>query len=556
MFDTIEQIKADVLASSGPPGLEIVVRIDDLWKEVITENEALREEAIKTNMLVKLMKTEVTRLRGHVAKLQKMAFGAKADHNPSKNAPEDHENKPTKLDPDISASSRANANAIPTDKSVEAVRKPSPRNTGGRGVRIWPEHVERREIYMGTADKKCPCGCGGGILSLDANETLEVIPARYYVAVRQYPKYRCRKDDAIKGTVFLPRIFPKTTMSNALIANAVSMRFGWQLPWYRQESIFKSQGIDLSRVSLLRWSNRVAVEALLPIYELMEVELKSNSSRLFMDETTIPRLAPGNGKTLTSYLYALLRDDRAFGGNAPPVVMYYPRATRAMHNIHNILSGVEAIVQTDAYAGYGRLGKKGTPVEKITPVKCWAHARRNFTDEFEFNKTPDAKEVVDLIAELYIEEAKIRGKPPLVRELHRREFSRPILKRLKDRLVVQDNCHLAKSRMGQAIRYTLRYWNELTLFVDIGKIDLDTNAVERMFKPSILLRKNVMFVGNDEGAQAWGIHASIIETCKLNGVNAEPYFKWALDQIAAKLPRSEYEKLLPWNAPTKFRFGK
>lgn len=406
---------------------------------------------------------------------------------------------------------------------------------------------------MGTEDRRCLCGCGGGIVEIEENETLEVIPAQYYVTVREYPKYRCRLHDKIIGTTFEPRVFPKTTMSNALMANSITMRFGWQLPWYRQENIFLSKGIELSRSTLMRWSNRLANEAILPIYQLMEQELKANSERLFMDETTLPMLHLGKGQTKTSYLHALLRDDRSFSGNQPPVVIYYPRDTRAMRNIHDILSEVSAILQTDSYAGYGRLGQHGTPVEQITPVKCWAHARRNFTDEYEFNKTPDAKTVIRIIAELYKEEEKIRGKPPLIRVAHRQQFSVPILDRLRAFLIAQANRHLSKSKMGQAIRYVLRQWSDLTRFVDDGRIDLDTNAVERMFKPTVLLRKNALFLVSDEGGEAWGIHSSIIETCKLNEVNAEPYLKWVFDQIAMKLLRSAYEKLLPWNAPPEFR---
>lgn len=116
--------------------------------------------------------------------------------------------------------------------------------------------------------------------------------------------------------------------------------------------------------------------------------------------------------------------------------------------------------------------------------------------------------------------------------------------------------HLKKNRMAKAINYAQKHWPDLVLFIDDGRIDLDTNAVERMFKPSILLRKNVLFMGSDEGAEAWGILSSIVETCKLNGVNVEPYLNWVLDQIAAKLPRSEYDKLLPWNAPQEFLIGK
>ena len=555
MSTTIEQIQSDILSSAGPAGPVIVGRIRDLWRELNSENTTLLEEALKASMLERLMKTEIARLKRQIAKLQKMKFGASADQNPSKNNSTDITESETdtgdKNDGQVpiqGSDSRPPINELPR-------RQARPRNTAGRGKRVWPDHLERRELYMGTKDRKCPCGCRGSIISMDTNETLEVIPARYYVAVRNYPKYRCRRVDTITGTTFKPRIFPKTAMSNCLIANSIMMRFGWQLPWYRQEGIFKSQGIELSRTTLMRWSNRVAVEALLPIYELMEAELKTNSSRLFMDETPLPMLVPGKGHTQMRYLYALLRDDRSFGGNKPPMVIYYACNSRAMYHIHDILGGVKAILQTDAYSGYGRLGRAGTPVEFIKPAKCWAHGRRNFTDEYQFNSTLDADEIIQIIAELYHEERKIYGKPPSVRVAHRRQFSQPILDRLRQLLTDISVFHLPKSKMSQAIRYLLKLWDQLTLFVDDGRIDLDTNAVERMFKPVILLRKNVMFIGSDEGFQAWGIHASIIETCKLNGVNPEPYLKWVLDEIAGKLPRAEYEKLLPWNAPVRFRIS-
>ncbi|KEO54691.1 IS66 family transposase [Thioclava indica] len=551
MPDTIEQLKNDILVSSGLQGPGLVQRLHVLWNEVISENETLREEGMKANMLNRLMKAEIRRLKRQIAKLNKQAFGSSADHHPDKikasHSKDTSEDTPPKEN--AAFSGKAAESTAAGQKNAD---RPKPRNTNGRGKRVWPDHIERREIYMGTEDKKCPCGCGGPIIDMEKNETLEVIPARYYLAVRLYPKYGCRMKGVIKGTKFAPRIFPKTVMSHGLMANAITMRFGWQLPWYRQENIFLSQGVNLNRSSLMRWSNRLANEALLSIYELMEQELKTNSERLFMDETTLPIQQPGKGKTKTSYLYALLRDDRSFAGNKPPVVIYYPRDTRAMHNIHDILDGVRAIVQTDSYAGYGQLGRPATPVEHITPVKCWAHARRNFTDEYEFNKTHDAKRVIQIIEELYDEEKKIRGRPPLIREAHRREFSAPILDRLKAFLIEHSDHHLSKSKMTQAIRYILRQWEYLTAFVNDGRIDLDTNAVERMFKPTILLRKNVLFLGSEEGAAAWGIHSSIIETCKLNGVNAEPYLKWVFDQIAAKLPRSQYEKLLPWNAPVEF----
>lgn len=160
-----------------------------------------------------------------------------------------------------------------------------------------------------------------------------------------------------------------------------------------------------------------------------------------------------------------------------------------------------------------------------------------------------------MIQELYEVEKGINRKPPLVREAVRQKYSRPILDRLLHRLRELSELHLGQSPMGKAIRYVLRRWINLTRFVDNGRIDLDTNAVERMFKPIILLRKNALFVGSDEGAEAWGIMSSIVETCKLNQVKVEPYLKWAIDQMSTKLPLSKYETLLPWNAPAEFRLA-
>lgn len=556
MDDTIESLLADMAALAGPEGSRLAERVEVLFRKMQAETAALRAKLAKANTAKRIKDARIRELEGQVADLKKKVFGVNSDRNPDKGQPKMDENNNGRSTlegtPEYPSQNRRN-----NSHGESTPPKPAaPRNRNGRGKREFPKHLERREIYMGTPDRKCPCGCGGSIREYDINETLEVIPARYYVAVRQYPRYRCRVANKVVGTPFIPRVFPQTTMSNGVLANAITKRFGWQLPWYRQENIHMASGVDLKRSTLMKWSNRVATQALLPLYELFKTELRQNSARLFMDETTVPMLTPGKGKTSTSYLFALHRDDRSFGGNLPPIVLYCPSKTRAMYKIHELLNGVNAIVQTDAYAGYGQLGREGTGVEGVISPKCWAHTRRNFTKEFEFNKSEDARIVIRMIAELYAEEDKIRGKPPMVREAHRRKYSAPILARLKAFLEECSGRHLTKNRMAQAINYAQKHWPELVLFVDDGRIDLDTNPVERMFKPSILLRKNALFMGSDEGADAWGILSSIVETCKLNGVNVEPYLNWVLDQIAAKLPRSEYDKLLPWNAPSEFFVGR
>lgn len=423
MYDTIEGLLADILASAGPDGPRLAERVEALSHEQQSEIAALRNELNKAKALIRLKDTQIRELKGQNAKLKKMMFGANADRNPDKGTVSaDAKNVSAKPSEAISCEPTQNSGSSQSNERPK--RTPSaPSNYNGRGKRVWPKHLERHVIYMDTSDKKCWCGCGGTVFGYDVNETLELIPARYIVVERHYPKYRCRAKEKIVGTPFVPRIFPHTSMSNGILANAIFMRFGAQLPWYRQESILRSYGIDLKRSTLMKWTTRVATQALLPIYELLMQELLQNSPRLFMDETTIPMLAPGTGKTSTSYLFAIHRDDRSFGGNLPPIVSYCPSKTRAMYQIHELLNGVTAIVQTDAYAGYGQLGREGTTVEGIISPKCWAHTRRYFTDEYEFNKTEDARIIIGMIAELYAEEDKVRGKPPHVREAHRRKYS-------------------------------------------------------------------------------------------------------------------------------------
>ena len=555
MQHSIDALRVEILASHCVNARELCNRADAIWLGYQLEIKELCTDLDKAKAGLRIKDAKIGELERKIANLNKVAFGTKSDRNPTKAQPQNS------IDP-LEDSTSEDATTSPTPNRAgerndigASPRRSAQRNRNGRGRREFPKNLKRRDIYMDTPDKKCPCGCGGSVLKYVPNETLEVIPARYYVAVRHYPKFRCRRADKIVGTRFIPRVFPQTTMSNSVLANAIFMRFGAHLPWYRQERLLSASGIRLNRSTLMKWSNRVATQALLPLHEMMMNELLHNSTRLFVDETTIPMLAPGTGRTKTSYLFAVHRDDRSFGGSLPSIVLYYPSKTRAMYRIHELLGGVTAIVQTDAYAGYGQLGRQGTSVEAISNPKCWAHARRHFTDEYEFNKTEDARKVIQMIAELYAEEEKIRGKPPLVREAHRRQHSVPILDRLEAFLRECAARHLSRSGIAKAVKYAQRHWPDLVRFVDDGRIDLDTNAVERMFKPSILLRKNALFIGSDEGAEAWGILSSIVETCKLNGVSVEPYLKWVLDQIAAKLPRNEYDKLLPWNVPTEFLTG-
>ena len=548
MTDALHDLHRDLLAA-GFPGCETfadrVEKIFAAWN--------IREETIlKAQGRIKVLQAEIQEKNRQIKKLNKMHFGSKADLKSDRLAPSlADEEKAEEL-----LSQETVDEKIPVDspKLLRDLKAVTPRTSRGRGPKNYGSGHERRTEFIVTDDKLCPCGCGGSVLGYDENEVLECISAQFYIKVTKLARYRCRLKDKIVGTPFPPKIVSQTGMSASFTAHIINMRYGWHLPWHRQsDRVFSGAGLNIQRSTLMRWSTRVALDVLRPIHKILCDELVLNGIRILVDETTVPRLAPGNGKTKTSYVYAVHRDDSTFAGNLPPGVAYYSRSSRSMSEIQGFLKGCTAIVQHDGYGGYGFLGKLGTPFEKVTSVECWAHARRFFTDEVEFNGTKDAATIIDLQGELYHVEKSIRGEPAGVRVAVRKQKSVPILSRIKSALLAFESRHLPKSGMGRAIQYMLRRWESLTQFVNNGCIDLDTNTVERMFKPIILSRKNVMFIGSDEGGEAWAVHSSLAETCRLNGRDFEKYLTWVFEQVIQKKPRSEYADLLPWNSPNHCR---
>jgi len=182
----------------------------------------------------------------------------------------------------------------------------------------------------------------------------------------------------------------------------------------------------------------------------------------------------------------------------------------------------------------------------VTLAFCWAHWRRQWFDIARSPPAPIATEVLERIAELYRIEAEIRGRSADTRRAVRQQKTRPAVEALKtwlEKTLVQlpSNSILAKT-----IRYGLSRWDGFTRFLDDGRIEIDSNTVERAMRPVVLTRKNALFAGSDEGAENWAILASLIETCKLHGVNPETYFADVLTKLVNNWPNRRIAELLPW----------
>jgi hypothetical protein len=258
-------------------------------------------------------------------------------------------------------------------------------------------------------------------------------------------------------------------------------------------------------------------------------------------------LDPGRGRTKKGYFWAIARDDRPWGGSTPPAVVYNYKPGRGYIHADALLGGYRGILQCDGYAAYKKFAGPACDEQRVTLVFCWSHVRRGFYDLAKPGTSPIATEALKRIAALYEIEARVRGDTPDARRAMRQVESRPLVEDLRRWFEAQLAKLPARSTTADAINYALNHWDGLARFLDDGRIDLDTNAVERAIRPVILSRKNSLFAGSDEGGVSWSSWASLIETCKLNGVNPLTYITDLLTRLVNGWPQHRIDELMPWH---------
>jgi transposase len=428
-------------------------------------------------------------------------------------------------------------------KTEAAEEKKEPRllRTGTRKRGALPNHLPRIHETVAPPRTNCPC-CNTPMhmIGEDTSERLDVLPAQYRVIVTHRPKFACRACEKVVQESAPEHLIKSGLPTEAMVASVIVAKYGWHLPLYRQAKMLAMQGIDIDRSTLAFWVGYAAAE-LAPLYERLKQHLLA-SSRLAVDETPVPVLDPGRGRTKTGYFWSMARDDRPFGGTDPPAVAYSYAPGRGAVHLHTLLKGYRGIVQCDGYAPYKQL-----PDDAITLAFCWAHVRRGFFEIARKGNAPIATQALIRIAALYRIEATIRSKSAEERRAVRRKESTPHCEALKRFLEKQLGRVSGKAPIAQAIRYALKHWEGLTRFLDDGRIDLDSNIVERSMRPQALTRKNALFAGHDDGAESWAIVASLIETGKLNGIDPYTYLADVLSRLVNLWPNARLDDLLPWN---------
>jgi len=488
---------------------------------------------LKAMLIAERVRNE--RLLAIIKELQRHRFGRRAE-----TLPEDQMLLGLEEVEQVTASGEAESDAV---NPAERINRSAKRRMNRGSL---PAHLPRIEMVVDIEDRTCPC-CGKPLhrIGEDTGERLDIVPAQFRVLVVRRPKYACRACENVVVQAPAPaRLIEGGLPTEATVAQVLVSKYADHLPLYRQAQIYARQGVELDRSTLADWVGRAAF-LLRPIHERLLAALKG-SAKLFADETTAPVLDPGRGRTKTGQLWAYARDDRPWGGTDPPSVAYVYAPDRKAERPIAHLASFKGILQVDGYGGYRVLAERGD----VQLAFCWSHVRRRFYELASAGPAPIASETLERIAGLYAIEKDIRGLGADERRTVRQDRSRPIIDDLEPWLRAKLALISQKTKLAEAIRYALSRWDGLTRFLDDGRIEIDSNVVERSIRPIALNRKNALFAGSDGGGQHWAVIASLIETCKLNGIDPHAYLADVITKIVNDHPNSRIDELLPWVYPT------
>lgn len=422
------------------------------------------------------------------------------------------------------------------------------------GRQALPEHLERvREEYdLVDEEKVCPL-CQETMEKIQelTTEQLDVVPITLQAKQHVRLVYACRKcHGGIKRAPRPAQALEKGLPTARLLAHVMASKFADHMPLYRQEQWFARQGCPITRSTMWGWENKMAFE-LQPLTDCLAQEVQARD-HIFGDDTPMPTLAPGLGRTQTGrfWIYASPRmKDKA------EIIVYQYTANRKGEHPQAFLKNSKGFFQSDAFSGFHKLlNNKKKQIDKardaptLTSIGCWSHVRRKFVEVLTIDPLSIAKEVIEMIQELYQVEkwAKERGHDPTQRKKLRNKKSKSILKRIHKWLVYHESRASPKSSLGKAIGYALNNWSTLDSFLEDGRLEIDNNRSERGIKPIVIGRKNYMFMGGPRGGEAAAIFYTLIETCKANKVDPYHYLADVLERLPTH-PNKKIQELLPQN---------
>ena len=437
------------------------------------------------------------------------------------------------------------ARAGASDGEAPTASSPPPKKPSVRAP--LPDHLPLETIVH---DAPCVCPtCGAtkfGRIGVDERTVLEYVPSHFKRVLHVRPKMSCRACETVVQAPMPTLPIEKGRPGPVLLAHVLVSKYCDHLPLHRQSDIYARSGVEIDRSVMAGWVGHMAA-LLEPLAERIARHVRAGAT-LHADDTPVPVLDPGRGRTKTGRLWTAVRDERPYGSTAPPAAFYLYSPDRKAERAHALLKGCRGHLHADAYAGFAGLyeadPKIGAPAP-LTEVACWAHARRKIYDVHVETKSPAAAQALEMIARLFAIEADIKGKSPAERATARRAKATPVLAELRAFFDATMAKVSGKSNLAAAFRYAASRWTALTRYIDDGRLEMTNNAAERAIRPLALGRKNYLFAGSDEGGRRAAIIYTLIETARLNDVDPEAWLADVIGRIADH-PNTKIDELLPW----------
>jgi transposase len=529
----------------------LVAKDAELTARATELSTAAAELAAAKNGLV-ITQLTIEKLKAQIAKFRREKFGASSERV---------DRALEQLELALEEAETAKAEVIaaaPQEPEPEAPNTDTPpadeTKREKKKRRQLPQEFPRRDVvHRPDVCKRC----GGTDLrdvSESVTEVLRYVPGHFEVDRHVRPACSCRKCEAMMQAPMPELPIPRGMVDASFLAFIAIAKFCDHIPLYRLAEICARRGLDIDRSQLAEWLGHITW-LLAPLVELIAAHVMAGRM-IHCDDTPVPVLAPGAGKTKTGRLWVYLRDERPHAGNAPPAVLYRYTPDRKGEHCRKELANFTGALHADGYSGFDKLYAiadarsadahlmQGPP--RIAEVACWSHVRRGFFDEWASHKSTIAKEALDRIGALFDIERPIKGQPPDIRRAVRQRTARPKIDELAIWLDAQLQKIPGKSDLAGAIRYARSRWTELTRYLDDGRLEISNNAAENQIRPAALGRKNWLFCGSDSGgARAAGFY-TLIRTARLNGVEPEAWFTDVLARIGSH-PITRLTELLPWN---------